>query len=52
MAWLGLLPGWWPAASPEAARARHQLLRHVGHPDRPDAAGTPLPGSRRDREHP
>ncbi|SCG72072.1 PP2C family protein-serine/threonine phosphatase [Micromonospora coxensis] len=37
MAWLGLLHGWWPANSPEAARARYQLLRYVGHPDRPEA---------------
>ncbi|RZU74307.1 serine/threonine protein phosphatase PrpC [Micromonospora kangleipakensis] len=37
MAWLGLLHGWWPATSPEAARARYQLLRYVGHRDRPDA---------------
>ncbi|MFJ6196969.1 PP2C family protein-serine/threonine phosphatase [Micromonospora sp. NPDC092111] len=36
MAWLGVLHGWWPAASPEATRARYQLLRYVGHPDRPD----------------
>ncbi|AYF28877.1 PP2C family serine/threonine-protein phosphatase [Micromonospora tulbaghiae] len=36
MAWLGLLHGWWPADSPEAARARYQLLRYVGHPDRPE----------------
>ncbi|MFI6128433.1 PP2C family protein-serine/threonine phosphatase [Micromonospora sp. NPDC051141] len=36
MAWLGLLHGWWPADSPEAARARYQLLRYVGHPDQPE----------------
>ncbi|WBB72024.1 serine/threonine-protein phosphatase [Micromonospora sp. WMMD1128] len=36
MAWLGVLHGWWPAGSPEAVRARYQLLRYVGHPDRPD----------------
>ncbi|TDB75553.1 PP2C family serine/threonine-protein phosphatase [Micromonospora sp. KC723] len=36
-AWLGVLHGWWPANSPEAARARYQLLRYVGHPDRPEA---------------
>ncbi|SCG71641.1 PP2C family protein-serine/threonine phosphatase [Micromonospora humi] len=36
MAWLGLLHGWWAADSPEAARARYQLLRYVGHPDAPD----------------
>ncbi|MFE9691096.1 PP2C family protein-serine/threonine phosphatase [Micromonospora sp. NPDC005806] len=36
MAWLGVVHGWWPATSPEAARARYQLLRYVGHPDRPE----------------
>ncbi|WP_089153891.1 PP2C family protein-serine/threonine phosphatase [Micromonospora sp. NBS 11-29] len=36
MAWLGLLHGWWPADSPEATRARYQLLRYVGHPDQPE----------------
>ncbi|MFG3599969.1 PP2C family protein-serine/threonine phosphatase [Micromonospora chersina] len=36
MAWLGLLHGWWPPDSPEAARARYQLLRYVGHPDKPE----------------
>ncbi|MFI9643097.1 PP2C family protein-serine/threonine phosphatase [Micromonospora sp. NPDC051925] len=36
MAWLGVLHGWWSANSPEAARARYQLLRYLGHPDRPD----------------
>ncbi|MGR6318149.1 serine/threonine-protein phosphatase [Micromonospora soli] len=36
MAWLGAVHGWWPATSPEAARARYQLLRYVGHPDRPE----------------
>ncbi|MCW3843462.1 serine/threonine-protein phosphatase [Micromonospora yasonensis] len=36
MAWLGVVHGWWPADSPEAARARYQLLRYVGHPDKPD----------------
>ncbi|MFJ8582846.1 PP2C family protein-serine/threonine phosphatase [Micromonospora sp. NPDC093277] len=44
MAWLGMLHGWWPATSPEAARARYQLLRYVGHPDRPepDVLAAPL----------
>ncbi len=44
MAWLGVLHGWWPAASPEAARARYQLLRYVGHPDEPepDVLAVPL----------
>ncbi|NES14951.1 MULTISPECIES: PP2C family serine/threonine-protein phosphatase [Micromonospora] len=36
MAWLGVVHGWWPADSPEAARARYQLLRYVGHPDKPE----------------
>jgi serine/threonine protein phosphatase PrpC len=36
MAWLGAVHGWWPANSPEAARARYQLLRYVGHPDQPE----------------
>lgn len=36
MAWLGAVHGWWPANSPEAARARYQLLRYVGHPDKPE----------------
>ncbi|SBT38791.1 PP2C family protein-serine/threonine phosphatase [Micromonospora narathiwatensis] len=44
MAWLGVLHGWWPATSPEAARARYQLLRYVGHPDKPepDVLAVPL----------
>lgn len=44
MAWLGVVHGWWPATSPEAARARYQLLRYVGHPDRPepDVLAVPL----------
>ncbi|MFU8875820.1 PP2C family protein-serine/threonine phosphatase [Micromonospora sp. SL4-19] len=44
MAWLGVLHGWWPANSPEAARARYQLLRYVGHPDKPepDVLAVPL----------
>ncbi|WP_328338615.1 PP2C family protein-serine/threonine phosphatase [Micromonospora sp. NBC_00421] len=44
MAWLGVLHGWWPANSPEAVRARYQLLRYLGHPDRPDPdlLGVPL----------
>ncbi|MEH0935872.1 PP2C family protein-serine/threonine phosphatase [Micromonospora psammae] len=36
-AWLGLLHGWYAADSSEAARARYQLLRYVGHPDAPTA---------------
>jgi serine/threonine protein phosphatase PrpC len=35
-AWLGAVYGWYPADSPEAARARYHLLRYVGHPDRPE----------------
>ncbi|MEU8264514.1 PP2C family serine/threonine-protein phosphatase [Micromonospora sp. NPDC048999] len=44
MAWLGVLHGWWPATSPEADRARYQLLRYVGHPDKPepDVLAVPL----------
>ncbi|MBO4164379.1 MULTISPECIES: PP2C family serine/threonine-protein phosphatase [Micromonospora] len=44
MAWLGVLHGWWPANSREASRARYQLLRYLGHPDRPDPdlLGVPL----------
>ncbi|KKK07479.1 PP2C family serine/threonine-protein phosphatase [Micromonospora sp. HK10] len=44
MAWLGVVHGWWPATSPEAARARYQLLRYVGHPDKPepDVLAVPL----------
>ncbi|MFR9779800.1 PP2C family protein-serine/threonine phosphatase [Micromonospora sp. MS34] len=44
MAWLGVTHGWWPADSPEAARARYQLLRYVGHPDKPepDVLSVPL----------
>ncbi|MBY8871284.1 serine/threonine-protein phosphatase [Micromonospora sp. PLK6-60] len=36
-AWLGVLHGWYAADSPEAERARYQLLRYLGHPERPDA---------------
>jgi serine/threonine protein phosphatase PrpC len=35
-AWLGTLNGWYPAGSPEAAAARYQLTRYVGHPDLPE----------------
>ncbi|SCL22653.1 Serine/threonine protein phosphatase PrpC [Micromonospora rhizosphaerae] len=47
MAWLGVVNGWYPAHSPEAARARYRLTRFVGHPDEPEAdliAVTPRPG--------
>ncbi|KXK59879.1 protein phosphatase [Micromonospora rosaria] len=49
MAWVGVLNGWYPADSVEAARARYHLTRYVGHPDRPEAdllAVTPRPGDR------
>ncbi|MEU4780111.1 protein phosphatase 2C domain-containing protein [Micromonospora sp. NPDC023633] len=36
-AWLGVLHGWYPADSPDAARARYQLTRYAGHPDEPEA---------------
>ncbi len=36
MAWLGAVNGWWAADSPEAAMARYQLTRYVGHPERPE----------------
>ncbi|MFD0823636.1 PP2C family protein-serine/threonine phosphatase, partial [Micromonospora zhanjiangensis] len=35
-AWLGAVYGWYPADSPEAAAARYQLTRYVGHGGRPD----------------
>jgi serine/threonine protein phosphatase PrpC len=36
MAWLGAINGWFPADSPEAASARYQLTRYVGHQERPE----------------
>jgi serine/threonine protein phosphatase PrpC len=36
VAWLGAVYGWFPADSPEAARARYQLTRYVGHRDLPE----------------
>ena len=43
-AWLGAVYGWYPADSPAAARARYQLTRFVGHPDRaePDVLNVSL----------
>jgi PPM family protein phosphatase len=36
MAWLGAVHGWFPFDSPQAASARYQLTRYVGHPARPE----------------
>ncbi|MEV0676355.1 protein phosphatase 2C domain-containing protein [Actinosynnema sp. NPDC050436] len=36
MAWLGAVHGWYPFDSPQAAAARYQLTRYVGHPARPE----------------
>src|SRR5439155_24347704 len=36
MAWLGAVHGWYPFDSPQAATARYQLTRYVGHPSLPD----------------
>ncbi|CAM4222713.1 serine/threonine-protein phosphatase [Kibdelosporangium persicum] len=35
MAWLGAVHGWFPFDSPQAASARYQLTRYVGHPGAP-----------------
>lgn len=35
-AWFGAIYGWYPADSAEAASARYQLTRYVGHPDAPE----------------
>ncbi|MFC7545866.1 PP2C family protein-serine/threonine phosphatase [Plantactinospora sp. GCM10030261] len=35
-AWLGLVHGWYAADSAEAAAARYQLTRYVGHPEQPE----------------
>jgi PPM family protein phosphatase len=35
MAWLGAVNGWFPFDSPQAASARYQLTRYVGHPGAP-----------------
>lgn len=36
MAWLGVVHGWFTLDSPQAASARYQLTRYVGHPDAPE----------------
>jgi len=36
MAWLGVVHGWYALDSPQAARARYQLTRYVGHPAAPE----------------
>ncbi|MGW0434808.1 PP2C family protein-serine/threonine phosphatase [Micromonospora sp. NPDC003197] len=36
-AWLGAVYGWYPADSAQAAAARYQLARYLGHPDKPEA---------------
>jgi serine/threonine protein phosphatase PrpC len=36
MAWLGVLHGWYPLDSPQAAAARYRLTRYVGHPATPE----------------
>ncbi|MBF6211294.1 protein phosphatase 2C domain-containing protein [Nocardia puris] len=36
MAWLGAVHGWFPFDSEQAARARYQLTRYIGHPDAPE----------------
>jgi PPM family protein phosphatase len=36
VAWLGAVYGWYPAGSAEAAAARYQMLRYVGHPGAPE----------------
>ncbi|WP_432824399.1 PP2C family protein-serine/threonine phosphatase [Dactylosporangium sp. CA-092794] len=35
-AWLGAVHGWYPADSPQAAAARYQLHRFIGHPSLPE----------------
>ncbi|GAA2638971.1 protein phosphatase 2C domain-containing protein [Dactylosporangium fulvum] len=35
-AWLGAVHGWFPADSPQAAAARYQLHRFIGHPGLPE----------------
>ena len=35
-AWLGVVHGWYAADSDEAAAARYQLTRYLGHPDQPE----------------
>ncbi|MCO1582051.1 serine/threonine-protein phosphatase [Crossiella sp. SN42] len=36
MAWLGAVHGWYPFDSRQAASARYQLTRYLGHPAHPD----------------
>ncbi len=36
MAWLGAVNGWYAFDSPEAAAARYQLTRYIGHPGHPE----------------
>ncbi|MBB5955561.1 serine/threonine protein phosphatase PrpC [Saccharothrix tamanrassetensis] len=36
MAWLGAVHGWYPFDSGEAAAARYQLTRYIGHPGQPE----------------
>jgi serine/threonine protein phosphatase PrpC len=36
MAWLGAVHGWYPFDSPQAAAARYQLTRYIGHPGAPE----------------
>ncbi|HEY0698452.1 MAG TPA: PP2C family serine/threonine-protein phosphatase [Micromonospora sp.] len=36
VAWLGVVHGWYAADSTEAAAARYQLTRYVGHPHQPE----------------
>ncbi|MEU4804703.1 protein phosphatase 2C domain-containing protein [Actinosynnema sp. NPDC023587] len=36
IAWLGAVHGWYPFDSPQAAAARYQLTRYVGHPAQPE----------------
>lgn len=47
MAWLGAVHGWYPFDSAQAASARYQLTRYVGHSARPEPdvmSVAPLPG--------
>ncbi|WP_327141032.1 PP2C family protein-serine/threonine phosphatase [Nocardia sp. NBC_01327] len=49
MAWLGAVHGWYPFDSPEAASARYQLTRYIGHggAPEPDVLGVTMrPGDR------
>ncbi|WP_433264024.1 PP2C family protein-serine/threonine phosphatase [Actinosynnema sp. CS-041913] len=47
MAWLGAVNGWYAFDSPQAASARYQLTRYIGHPGEPEPdllKITPRPG--------